>query len=154
MRLSTTDIYAFHALGYLATQPSQRWASSDTISRATGIARPYLLQVLAALVNAEVVASKKGTGGGYALTRPPQQIDLQTVVRAIDGPIAPLSCVSLNWYHPCPEEPRCHARTTVYQRLRDAMLATLADMTVADLARDTAAGVDYRHCAEHLLTPR
>lgn len=154
MRLSTTDVYAFHALAYLGTrQPDQR-ATSDAISAATGIARPYLLRLLAALVSAGIVTSKKGTGGGYALAQPPETIDLQTVVRAIDGPIAPLSCVSLNWYRPCPEEHRCHARTSVYQRLRDAMLATLADMSVADLVSDASAGVDYRHCTEHLLTPR
>jgi Rrf2 family transcriptional regulator, cysteine metabolism repressor len=75
------------------------------------------------------------------------------VFRAIDGPIAPLSCVSLNWFVPCPEQDRCHARAAVHQRVRDAMLEALSRVTVADLAVDQARGVDYRHCLDHVLAP-
>ena len=151
MRLSTTDVYALHALAYLAVQPAAGWSSNETISAATGVGRPYLARLLASLVAAELVASKKGVGGGFRLARPAAAIDLRTVIRAIDGPIAPLSCVSLNWFVPCPEQDRCHARTFVYQRVRDAMLEALAHVTVADLAVDQASGVDYRHCVGHVL---
>lgn len=153
MRLSTTDVYAFQALGYLGTQPLDRWAGSDEISEATGIARPYLVRVLATLAGKGIITSKKGTGGGYALAREAPEINLRDVMRAIDGPVAPLSCISLNWYTSCPEEPRCHARTAVWQRVRDALLATLAEITVEDLAKDFRQGVNYQPCLEHLLSP-
>lgn len=153
MRLSSTDVYAFQALGYLATRPAGSVTKSDAISEATGIARPYLVRVLATLVGAGLIASKKGAAGGYLLARPAADINLRDVMRAIDGPIAPLSCVSLKWHEACPEEARCHARASIYLRLRDVMLEALSHATVADLALDAAAGVDYRHCLDHLLAP-
>ncbi|MFB9994228.1 Rrf2 family transcriptional regulator [Deinococcus oregonensis] len=165
MRLSATDVYAFQALGYLglqhglpvasepqAGQPS-RWISSDEISEATGIHRPYLVRILAALTAKGVVKSKKGIGGGYALARKPQLISLCEVVRAIDGPVAPLSCISLNWHEECVEQERCHARNTIYTRMRDAMLAVLQEFSVQDLVVDARQGVSYGHCLGHLLKP-
>ncbi len=153
MRLSTTDIYAFQALGFLGTQPAGRWVGSDEISEATGVARPYLMRILAQLTAKEIITSKKGTGGGYALIREASLINLRDVMRAIDGPVAPLSCISLNWHVPCTEEGRCHARTTVWQRLRDALLEALSEVSVADLATDFAQGVTYEPCLSHLLKP-
>ncbi len=154
MRLSATDIYAFQALGFLGTQPRGRWVSSGGISTATGVARPYLLRVLAVLNSRGLVTSKKGVGGGYALARPALEISLRDVLRAVDGPVAPLACVSLNWRAACPEESRCHARGTVWERVRDRMLEVLADVSVEDLAADFRQGVTYDACLDHLLSPR
>ncbi len=153
MRLSTTDIYAFQALGFLGTQPLERWVGSDEISEATGIARPYLVRIMAQLTAKGIIGSKKGAGGGYALVRAAHLINLRDVVRAIDGPVAPLSCISLNWHVPCTEEARCHARTAVWQRLRDALLAALSEVSVEDLAIDFRQGVTYSPCLTHLLRP-
>ena len=153
MRLSATDIYAFQALGFLGTQPRGRWIGSEDISSATGIARPYLVRILATLSGKEIVASKKGAGGGYTLSREPGELTLRDVMRAIDGPVAPLSCVSLNWPASCPEEPRCHAHSAVWLRVRDALLEVLGEVTVADLAEDFRQGVSYQSCLHHLLSP-
>lgn len=153
MRLSATDIYAFKALGFLGTQDSERWVSSEEISEVTGVHRPYLVRILAALTAKGVVKSKKGIGGGYALGRKPHLISLCEVVRAIDGPVAPLSCISLNWHEGCVEEERCHARSTIYKRMRDAMLGVLQEFSVQDLVLDAQQGVSYSHCLTHLLKP-
>lgn len=153
MRLSATDIYAFQALGYLGTRERETWVGSDVISEATGVARPYLVRILATLGSNTIVASKKGLGGGYALARPAGEITLRDVMRAIDGPVAPLSCVSLNWHEPCVVEDRCHARNRVWLRVRDALLAALAEATVADLADDFRQGIAYEPCLDHLLRP-
>ena len=153
MRLSTTDIYAFQALGFLGTQPPGRWVGSDEISESTGVARPYLVRILAQLSAKEIITSKKGTGGGYALVREAHLITLRDVMRAIDGPVAPLSCVSLNWHEPCREEVRCQARSLVWQRVRDALLAALSEVSIADLAQDFKQGVNYQPCLDHLLRP-
>lgn len=154
MRLSATDIYAFQALGFLATQRSGNWVPSEGISEATGVARPYLLRVLAMLTARELIASKKGVGGGYALSRPAADITLRDVMRAVDGPVAPLACVSLNWRRQCPEERRCHLRGAVWEKVRDRLLEVLADVTVEDLATDYRQGIRYHACLEHLLSPR
>ena len=153
MRLSSTDVYAFQALGYLGLQQPDRWVSSDEISEHTGVARPYLVRILAALSAKGIVKSKKGIGGGYALARKPHLLSLCEVVRAVDGPVAPLSCISLNWHEDCVEQDRCHARNTVYRRMRDAMLAVLQEFSVADLVTDARQGVSYQHCLHHLLRP-
>jgi len=63
MRLSSTDIYACQALGYLGIQPSGRWTGSEEISDATGVARPYLVRVLAMLSAVGIVSSKKASAG-------------------------------------------------------------------------------------------
>ncbi|HKI57758.1 MAG TPA: Rrf2 family transcriptional regulator [Trueperaceae bacterium] len=154
MRLSATDIYAFQALGFLATQAPGHWVSSEGISDATGVARPYLLRVLAMLTARDLVASKKGVGGGYALSRAAPDISLRDVMRAVDGPVAPLACVSLNWRVPCPEERRCHVRGSVWEKVRDRLLEVLADVSVADLATDFRHGVTYDACLDRLLSPR
>ncbi len=151
MRLSTTDIYTFQALGYLGMQPIDKWVSSDDISGATNVARPYLVRILATLSHKNIIASKKGTGGGYALARPAEEINLKEVMRIIDGPVAPLSCVSLNWHEDCIEESRCHARESLWERVRDAVLAVLEEVTVADLAKDFNQEINYHYCLEHLL---
>lgn len=153
MRLSTTDIYAFQALAYLGTQSLERWVGSDDISEATGVHRPYLVRILATLSTNGIITSKKGTGGGYALSKAARDINLRDVMRAIDGPVAPLSCVSLKWGKECPEQERCRARNHIWLRVRDAMLAALAEVTVEDLAMDFRQGVSYGLCLEHLLSP-
>lgn len=153
MRLSATDVYAFQALGYLGTLQTDRWTGSDAISEATSVARPYLVRILATLCANDIVTSKKGTGGGYALARPAGEITLRDVMRAIDGPVAPLSCVSLNWHKGCVLERRCHARNSVWLRVRDALLDVLAEVTVEDLADDFRQGVTYDLCLDHLLGP-
>ena len=153
MRLSATDVYAFQALGYLGTLQTDSWTGSDAISEAVNVARPYLVRILATLSANDIVASKKGTGGGYALARAAQDISLRDVMRAIDGPVAPLACVSLNWHKPCVLEQRCHARSGVWLKVRDALLDILAEVTVADLAEDFRQGVTYELCLNHLLGP-
>ena len=153
MRLSATDVYAFQALGYLGTQERDQWVGSDVISEATGVARPYLVRILATLGGHAIISSKKGAGGGYALARAAETITLRDVMRAIDGPVAPLSCVSLNWHQPCVVEDRCHVRNGVWTRVRDALLAVLAEATVADLAADFRQGIGYEPCLGHLLRP-
>jgi Rrf2 family cysteine metabolism transcriptional repressor len=151
MRLSTTDIYAFKALGYLGAQPEGRFVGSEELSRQTGVGRTYLVRILSALVACQLVVSRKGAGGGYALPRPAHQIDLAEVIRAVDGPIAPLACVSLNWPKDCAQQGCCQARSRIWLRVRDAALQVLSQATVADLAADFAQGVDYSDCLDHLL---
>ncbi len=153
MRLSNSDIYAFKALAYLGTLPAGATIQSDIIAETIGVPKPYLVRLLASLSSHGIIIGRRGLGGGYALARAAEEIPLSQVVRAMDGPVAPLSCVSLNWHKDCPEEPRCHARGRVWLRMREAVLAVLETTSVADLVEDAKAGVDYSLCLEHLLRP-
>jgi Rrf2 family protein len=151
MRLSATDVYALQALGFLGDRYGEGLTSGDTIVEATGVARAYLARILSSLVASDILISRKGSGGGYALAAEPSSISLRDVMRAIDGPVAPLSCVSLNWHESCELEASCHARGAIWQKVRDAVLTALEDVTVADLVEDRRQGNTYAPCLMHLL---
>lgn len=153
MRLSSTDVYTFKALAYLGTLGEGTLTHADDIAQHSGVPKPYLVRILAALATRGVLTSRKGAGGGYALAKPAAEITLLDVMRSIDGPIAALSCTSLNWPKTCPEAERCQARGRIWMRMRNAIIAVLETTSVADLVADAAQGVDYALCLEHLLRP-
>ena len=93
----------------------------------------YLEQLAASLRVAGLVKGKRGAGGGYVLARPPAEIRAGDVIRALDGPIAPQICAAEGFpVVNCVREPFCDTHT-VWQRLRDSMIATLDGMTLASL---------------------
>ena len=99
------------------------------------IPRKFLAQILLEMRNAGILYSKKGAGGGYNLNKAPEDIYLSQVIRLIEGPIALLPCVSLNFYRSCEEcteEHACGIRDTFID-VRNAMLNILNDTSVSDL---------------------
>jgi len=102
------------------------------------IPRKFLEAILCELKNAGLLQSRKGKGGGYELYKAPEEISMATVLRIIEGPIAPLPCVSLNFYEPCvdchDEVSCCLHRTLI--AVRDANLAVLEKTTLAEMARE------------------
>ena len=111
----------------------------------------YLEQILLSLKRLGFVNSRKGPGGGYFLAKAPEQITLGAVVRAMDGPLAPISCASVSGYMECgcPDPETCSLRM-VWKEARDALAAILDGTTFADLRdrHETLAGdrsriVDY-----------
>ncbi len=81
-----------------------------------------------------IVHSHKGPQGGYYLAHPPHQISLAEVVRLLDGPLAPISCVSETAYEPCgcPDMETCGLRR-VMKEVRDAVAGIMERTTLADL---------------------
>lgn len=104
------------------------------IARRQNIPLKYLQQILLSLKNAGFVYSRKGPGGGYLLAMFPEDISLASVWRAMDGPIAPVSCASVYSYHECgcPEPETCSLRA-VFLEVRAAMIAVLETTTFNDL---------------------
>jgi Rrf2 family protein len=82
------------------------------ISEQDKIPGKYLEQILLALKNAGMLQSRMGIGGGYYLARQPQDINLGQIVRVLDGPLAPIRCVSQMAYEACgcPDERTCGLR--------------------------------------------
>jgi len=93
MRLSSLDIHAFQAVGYLGLHPD-RWVTASEICAQTQLSRAFMVRVLAVLVRGQVILSKKGACGGYRLARPADTVTLRDVVHGLDRPVAPLTCVS------------------------------------------------------------
>jgi Rrf2 family protein len=104
------------------------------ISKKKKIPLKFLENILLELRHDGVLDSKKGKGGGYFFRVSPEKIPLAKVIRLLDGPIALLSCVSLNFYERCKncDEKNCGLHDVMSQ-VRDANLKILERKTVADL---------------------
>ena len=94
----------------------------------------FLEQILGDLRSAGIVRSRRGPSGGHALAMAPEDVTLARVIRLMDGPIAPLACVSLHYYEKCHdcEAKECGLRRVMVQ-VRDAQLSVLEHRTLRDL---------------------
>lgn len=133
--LSKKTQYGFKALGYLARQKDNQPVLIAEIAEKKKIPLKFLENILLELKNNHILASKKGKGGGYYLARNADEIYLTEIMRLLDGPIALLPCVSLNFYKKCEncDEDDCTLRDVLIE-VRDATLAILENKTVADIA--------------------
>lgn len=136
--LSKKTQYAFKALIYLAEHAEHGPVLISEISKKKNIPLKFLENILLELRKAGVLESKKGKGGGYYFSVDPQQVSLAKIMRLLDGPIALLPCVSLNFYEKCKDcdEKICGLNRMMIQ-VRDATLKVLESKTVADLAHCT-----------------
>lgn len=135
--LSKKTKYAIKALILLGKQKPNVPMHIAEIAERENIPRKYLEGILGELRNAGFLYSKKGSGGGYTLGKRAEDILLAQVLRLTDGPIAMVSCASLNYYHKCDEcenEETCGIRTT-FIAIRNASLKILTETSVADLIR-------------------
>ena len=134
MKLSLRGEYALRALLVLGLNHTQPVVRIQTISQQQNIPKRFLEQILNDLKSAGVVESKRGVAGGYRLARQPEDISLATVIRHIEGALAPVSCVSERFYEKCscPDEARCAIRS-VMKQVRDAVVKLVEKLTVADL---------------------
>lgn len=133
--LSKKTKYAFHALTFLGKRREQKTVLIQDISEEYGISHKFLENILLELKKAGILGSKKGKGGGYYLIKDPKDVALSKVIRLLDGPIALLPCVSLNYYEPCVEckdEVKCGLNKVMIQ-VRDEMLNVLENKTLADI---------------------
>ncbi len=135
--LSKKAKYGLKALIYLAAQPVDRSVLIADIASQERIPKKFLDMILLEMRNANILASRKGKGGGYALALPPERIVIGTVVRLLDGPLAPVPCVSKTAYRRCDDctsEDTCRIRRLM-GRVRDAIADVLDTTTLADLSR-------------------
>src|SRR5947208_12836231 len=134
MKLSLRGEYALRALLVLGLNYKQSVVRIQAISEQQNIPKRFLEQILNDLKSAGLVESKRGVAGGYRLRRPPQRITLAEIIRHVEGPLAPVSCVSERFYEKCscPDESRCAIRS-VMKEARDAVVSIVERLTVADL---------------------
>jgi Rrf2 family protein len=133
--LSKKCKYAIHALVYLAERYQQGPVHIQDIAEQQHIPKKFLEAILLELRNAKILHSKKGKGGGYYLYRKPEDVNLIEIMRLMDGAIAMLPCVSLNYYEPCEEcrdEKNCGIRD-VFIGVRDDTLKILSESTLAQI---------------------
>lgn len=138
MRLSKRGEYGLRAMIALA-EPAPKGAAPQMmqikdISLRENISVKFLEQILLTLKNAGLLHSKMGVGGGYYLARPANEITLGQIFRVLDGPVAPIKCVSQMAYEPCgcPDEETCGLRL-VMGDVRNAISDILDHTTLADV---------------------
>ena len=139
--LSKKGKYALRALYHLAREHGRGPVLIATLSKQESIPHKFLELILLHLKNNGLVDSKKGRNGGYYLALPPDKITIGSVVRLIDGPLAPLPCASETAYRKCDEcvdESVCGTRI-VMRQVRDAMAGILDHTTLADVCKDVDA---------------
>jgi Rrf2 family protein len=144
MSVSTKGEYAARAVLQLALafESGTPMRTAD-IAKLQSIPKKYLEQILLSLKDRGIVRSKSGVNGGYLLGRHPSEITMAEVVRTVEGPLAPVRCVSQTAYEPCPcrVEATCALRT-VWQEARDAMVGVLERITLAEVADRARAMAD------------
>lgn len=132
--LSKKTKYALHALTYLGKN-REGAVLIQSIADEHNISHKFLENILLELKKAGILGSKKGKGGGYYLIKDPKEIPLSRIIRLLDGPIALIPCVSLNYYEPCPEcknEALC-GMNKVMAQVRDQTLKVLENKTIQDI---------------------
>jgi Rrf2 family protein len=136
MKLSLRGEYALRALVVLGQNYGPEVVRIQAISDQQNIPKRFLEQILNELRSARLVESKRGVAGGYRLALPPEKIRLSTVVRHIEGALAPISCVSERFYEKCtcPDENTCGIRS-VMKDVREAIVKILENTTVADVCQ-------------------
>ncbi|SNR45111.1 transcriptional regulator, BadM/Rrf2 family [Lutibacter agarilyticus] len=138
--LSKKTKYGLKALSYLARQEQHTPVLISEISESENISKKFLESILLTLKKSGILASKKGKGGGYYLLKQPEDIKISSIIRMLEGPIAMLPCVSLNYYQKCDDctsEERCSLNILMAE-VRDSTLKILENKTLANF-----------HCGDH-----
>ncbi len=133
--ISKKTKYGLKSLLYLARKYDQGPILISDLAREERIPKKFLELILLALKNNGILQSRKGKGGGYYLGRPPREISVGNIVRVLEGPLAPVPCVSETAYARCQEcldERTCGIRL-VMKDVRDAMSSILDKTSLADM---------------------
>ena len=135
--------YALKALLVLAdaaAQPAPEALTIEVIAKRSGTPKRFLEHILLEVRNAGIIASTRGRSGGYQLIKPPAEISISELLRLIDGPIAPLPCLSRRAYQRCEDcvdEESCRIRK-VFADIFWSYLLLIESLTLADMLRSGA----------------
>lgn len=135
LRLSTRGHYGLKAMFDLAQNYGPAPVSLKSVAERQNLSDHYLEQLIAMLKKTGLVRSVRGAQGGYVLAREPSEITVGDVIRALEGPIAPVYCVSEEDPGSCDEADYCITRT-VWARVRDGLAAIIDSISLADMCRE------------------
>ncbi len=133
--ISKKTKYGLKALAYIARQDYGQMVQIATISKNENIPHKFLESILLTLRKSGFLGSKKGKGGGYYLLKKASEVPLTDVIRILEGPIAMVPCVSLNYYEKCDDcedEKSCGVYKIMIQ-VRDNTLEVFRNNSLADL---------------------
>ena len=132
MQIPRRADYGLRAVIYLSGQDPERCCSIAEIARQQGMPRKFLEKIIQDLIRGGLIKSKRGSCGGYALTRSPKEISFYDVIAAIEGPIAVNAC--LDEHLGCDQMPRC-TMIGVWDEVQQRVTEVLSRTTIAALQR-------------------
>jgi Rrf2 family protein len=138
--LSRKAKYGLHAMLALARHHGEGPVQISDLAAEEDLPRKFLELILLELKKQGLLHSQRGRAGGYMLSRPPREISVGQIIRILDGPLAPVSCVSQTAYRPCDEcrdERLCGIRM-VMQEVRDAIATILDGQSLSDVLAKVA----------------
>lgn len=135
MRLSTRGHYGLKAMYDLARHYGAGPIPLKSVAERQNISGHYLEQLISVLRKGGLVKSVRGAQGGYVLARPPEEIRVGDVIRLLEGPIAPVECVSEIRAAECDQADHCITRT-VWRRVRDSIAQVMDSISLADMCRE------------------
>lgn len=140
MKLSKRGEYALRSLINLAfaAETGRDLVQASELAESEQLPVKFLEQILQTLKEAKLIKSERGKFGGYRLAKPARQITIGQVIRLIDGPLAPIGCVSQTAYEKCtcPDEAHCGLRMLMFD-VRNAIAGILDRYTLADVVEVT-----------------
>lgn len=132
MKVSAKGEYGVRAMVILALDFRAGPMPLREIAEREGISYQFLEQIFLSLRRAGLIDSVRGAKGGYVLAKPPDEIKIGDVLRALEGPIAPVECMGEGSTDACGRSAGCLTRG-IWERLRDSMSEVLDDITLADV---------------------
>ena len=140
--ISKKTQYGLKAALALARRHAEGPVLIASLAREESIPLKFLEAILLELKSRGILESKLGRKGGYLLSRPPSEITIGSIIRVMEGPLAPLPCASENAFKPCAE---CHdvencGTRIVMRQVRDAIADVLDKTTLADVVERVEAG--------------
>ena len=134
MLISTKGRYALRVMIDLAEHRSGEFISLKEIAQRQEISDKYLEQIVTQLSRAGLVRSVRGAGGGYLLTREPEEYTVGEILRVLEGNLAPVSCVDQDDTCRCNRADRC-VTVEVWRDIQAAVSSVVDRLTLADLVR-------------------
>lgn len=133
--LTNKGKYGLKAMVHLAGVKPGAFAQAADIAETNSISKKFLDHILAELRLAGLVSAKKGKGGGYALAKPAHAISVGAIIRALDGPLAPIPCASVTAFRPCADcgDLKSCAVRLIMVEARNAIAGVLDKRTLAEL---------------------
>ena len=133
MMISTKGRYALRVMIDLAARDSEAYIPLKEITQRQNISTKYLEAIISILVKANFVAGLRGKGGGYRLTRSPDQYTVGSILKLTEGTLAPVSCLQENVNH-CQRADQCPT-LPMWQKLDSMIDDYFESITLSDLVR-------------------
>lgn len=141
LQISQSSDYAIQGLIYLASQHGKEPIAVDEIALARGVPKDYLAKIFQLLMRYGLVNSHRGTGGGYTLSRPANDITFRQVLEAVEGPLVISQCVQPVGCRQCEHADSCRVKD-FWHKMQTTLLEKLDSTTIGDMLpkKDTLGG--------------